>query len=88
MGVGRRGVLFSSHLVRRDTGYAAKWRGGGWGGASYRDNLSPGSLMENRKALHSACERAAAGWDQQTAPNTVAPAGARSARSGCRHVPM
>lgn len=43
------------------------------GGVSHRDNLSLGSLMENRKALHSACERAAAGCDQQTAPNTVAP---------------
>lgn len=43
------------------------------GGVSYGDNLSLGSLMENRKALHSACERAAAGGDQQTAPNTFAP---------------
>lgn len=37
------------------------------GGVSYRDNLSLGSLMENRKALYSACERAAAGCDRQTA---------------------
>lgn len=48
--------------------------GVGVGGAvSSRDNLSLGSLMENRKALDSACERAAAGRDQQTAPNTSPP---------------
>lgn len=51
------------------------------GGVSYRDNLSLGSLMENRKALHSACERAAAGCDQQTASNTFAPQPAYSQSS-------
>lgn len=47
----------------------------GWGlgvGLSYRDDSSLGSLMENRKALDSACERTA-GCDQQTAPHTLAP---------------
>lgn len=88
LGAGRSGVLFSSRPVRCDTGYAAKWRGGGWGWG-FRDNLSLGSLMENRKALHSACERAAAGCDQQTASNTFAPQPAYSQSSqGVADVPM
>lgn len=39
-------------------------RVGGWGGGvSYGDNLSQVTLMEGGKALHSACEWAAAGPD-------------------------
>lgn len=47
---------------RCDTGHAAEAADGG-GGVSYGDNLSQVTLMEDGKALHSACEWAAAGPD-------------------------
>lgn len=50
---------------RSDTGPAAEpaGLGVGGGGVSYGDNLSQVTLMEGGKALHSACEWAAAGPD-------------------------
>lgn len=71
LGVGRSGVLFSLRLCAVTQAMLQSGGVGAVGGVSHRDNLSPGSLMENREALHPAWERAAAAGISKQPPTPL-----------------